>query len=62
MARKDIPNRCKKCYAAEHGNIPIHSARIDRCRGREEAENEERGEKSQRNCVDNQAPAPEGKG
>lgn len=62
MAPKDIPNRRKKCYAAEHGDIPIHSARIDRCRRWEETENEERGEKSQRNCVDDQAPTPKGKG
>lgn len=62
MASKDVPNRREQCDAAEHGNVPIHSLRIDRCRRREETEDEEREEEPQRNCVDDQAPTPEREG
>lgn len=56
-----VPYRREQRNAAKHGTVPIHRRRVDQPGRGKETEDEEGGEKGQRNAIDGQTPAAERK-
>lgn len=59
MPSEDVPSRRKQRDPAEHRAIPVHRRHIHVFLRREEAEDEEGGEESQRDNVDSHTVTPE---